>query len=124
MLKSLFIVFLGGGLGSIVRYFISTLFNSSDKTIFPLGTFITNILSCVLVGLLAGLVSKNIIDERLRLLLMTGFCGGFSTFSTYILESNTLILQQNHTTFLAYVFGSIILGLFSCILGIWISTQL
>jgi fluoride exporter len=120
-IKAMVYVFLGGGLGSVVRYWISMQLNSLEKTDLAKGTFLINLLSCLLAGFLAGLISKNIADERIKLLLLTGFCGGFSTFSTYILESYHLVNSGNWFLFLVYIFGSILFGLLLCALGIYIA---
>jgi fluoride exporter len=119
--QSLLYVFLGGGLGSIVRYWISTQLNSLEKTEFAKGTFIINLLSCLIAGFIAGLIAKNVADDRVKLLLLTGFCGGFSTFSTYILESYHLLSSGQWYTFVVYVIGSIFLGLVLCTLGIYLA---
>jgi fluoride exporter len=119
--QSILYVFLGGGLGSIVRYWISIQLNSLEKTEFAKGTFIINLLSCLIAGFIAGLISKNVADDKIKLLLLTGFCGGFSTFSTYILESYHLLSSGQWYTFVVYVFGSIFLGLVLCTLGIYLS---
>lgn len=124
MINSLLYVFLGGGIGSILRYALGTWLNPEIKNEFPTGTFVTNILSCIIVGFLAGLISKNIIDEKLRLLLMTGFCGGFSTFSTYILEINKIAEGQNHSMVIIYAVSSVILGWVACVIGLWGSHQI
>ena len=75
------LVFLGGGLGSMARYGIAH-FLSDYKHIFPIATLIANILSCVLLGYLMGLHFKSGLENHYRFLIMTGFCGGFTTFST------------------------------------------
>ena len=78
-------VFFGGGLGSICRYYLARHFNytGQEYIIFPYGTLIANILSCFILGFLIQKQISNHLTENLRLLLATGFCGGFSTFSTF-----------------------------------------
>lgn len=82
------LVFLGGGLGSLSRYGISRLMPPADFEAgdIPWFTLAANILACIILGAGIGLVSKDLISKELQLLLLTGFCGGFSTFSTFSLE--------------------------------------
>jgi fluoride exporter len=106
------IVFVGGGLGSLVRYGISLVFKNNTWT-FPVSTLISNVLASFIIGILTGTLS----DEQ-KLLFATGFCGGFSTFSTF--SNETLHLLQQGQVFLA-VFNtalSIILCLLATFLGL------
>ena len=99
-------VFIGGGLGAITRYGISRLVQTPVSG-FPFATFIANVLSCILLGLLLGWASQKSIDTKSQLLLMTGFCGGFSTFSTFSAESVKLIEQGQLGLALLYIGASI-----------------
>ena len=82
-MKQFLLVFIGGGFGSILRYYISKNLNAYYSN-FYLGTFLVNIIGCLLIGILIGLSLKNnYISENQTLLLATGFCGGFTTFSTF-----------------------------------------
>jgi len=112
-------VFLGGGLGSICRYGISKLIKHSDLH-FPTATFVANVISCIVLGYLIGLTLKNGMAPSQRLLWMTGFCGGFSTFSTFSGETFKLLEAGQTTTAMAYVLAS----LFVCILCIWLGILL
>lgn len=115
MIKDLLLVGLGGGLGSMLRFLTSRLsarFISSDWAL--AGTFIANIVGCFLIGLLAGWLLPNIgKSQTLPLLLVTGFCGGYTTFSAFAFE-NMQLWQSGHT-FIAilYIFLSISVGLFA-----------
>jgi CrcB protein len=121
-LKSIGIVFLGGGMGSVLRFLLS-------KGLYPLfssaitGTFTVNILGSFLIGFLIGFELKNIIDKPLYLLLVTGFCGGFTTFSAFALENYSLIKSGDHLQALLYIFLSVILGLLAIGLGFVIARQ-
>ena len=110
-------VFIGGGLGSIFRYGLGLYF-SSVNTDFPIGTFIANFLACLILGILVGMQIKNNLQTNYSLLLITGFCGGFSTFSTFSNESLKLFENQQYALALLYIGGSLILGLLAIYLGI------
>lgn len=85
-------VFIGGGLGSICRYSISLLLKSYNFT-FPYATLLANIVSCILLGYLVAIGQKGILSSQQSLLFATGFCGGFSTFSTF--SSEVFLLMSN-----------------------------
>ena len=111
------LVFLGGGLGSLFRFAMARwLFQPGLH--FPWATFWTNLISCVVLGVLAGLRLKGILQPNAQYLLMTGFCGGFSTFSTLSLEAWNLLEQQYLTLALLYVLLSVVLGVLMIFCGI------
>ncbi len=114
-----FLVFLGGGFGSLVRYGISlTISNLAFK--FPLATLISNVVACFLIGALTASVTKGNLTDAQRLLLATGFCGGFSTFSTF--SNETLQLAQNGQLFTA--FCNILLSLTLCLAATFIALRI
>ncbi len=121
-LTNIILVFLGGGLGSLFRYGIGLLILSNFRIYFPLGTFVVNILGCFLLGLVLGLVEgKKLISPEMALLFGTGFCGGFTTFSTFSLEGYRLIEDGEWMVFLGYTVGSIGIGIMAAMLGIKLS---
>lgn len=111
-------VFLGGGLGSVCRYGVSMLWNGGDL---PYGTLTANVISSLILGFLIGLNFNDILNSQYRLLLMTGFCGGFSTFSTFSGEIVTLFQSDQIGLGLLYLGASILSGLLSIVVGIFLA---
>ena len=108
-------VFIGGGLGSLLRFVISKAMNPSSIS-FPWGTFVVNLLACVVLGLgWVWLSRKTTASESFQLLVMIGFCGGFSTFSTFSLETFRLLENGQFGVAFLYVSASI----FACLISIW-----
>src|SRR5690554_447943 len=94
MIKTLILVGLGGGVGSVLRYLASLLANRYFPTIFPLATFTVNVIGCFLIGLILGLLERqHLPNPDMRFLFVIGFCGGFTTFSAFALEN--IFLMQN-----------------------------
>ncbi len=109
-------VFVGGGIGSLCRYGISQLMPFSSK-VFPFATFITNFMASILIGILVAYMIKNQ-DLYLKHLLITGFCGGFSTFSAFSLESYQLIDQGAFLWAILYILVSVLICLAGVYLGL------
>ncbi len=121
-MKSLFIIGIGGGIGSILRYLIQVCANRYLPLVFPTGTFLVNISGCFLIGLIYGLSGRNIpLSPEWRLFLITGICGGYTTFSSFSYESINLFRQGNHLSFLLYTTLSVVIGLLATIGGAAIS---
>ena len=85
---------------------------------FPWATFIANSVGCLLIGLFFGYIQKNNLqNETLKLLLITGFCGGFTTFSTFSLENIQFIQNQNYNLAITYTLASLFVGFLAVIIG-------
>lgn len=121
-MKQVLLVGCGGALGSIARYLLGgAILHRFPNLKFPLGTFTVNIIGCLLIGLLVGLAEKRgILTPEARLFLITGICGGFTTFSAFAQENVFLLRRAETPTALAYVAGSVILGL----LATWVGFRL
>lgn len=112
MIRNILLVASGGALGSVLRYLISRWIQLSQSGPFPLGTLAVNITGSLLIGILFGFLTKTETgSEDLRLLMMTGFCGGFTTFSALTLESLHLIKDQKTGLFFLYISVSLLLGI-------------
>jgi CrcB protein len=114
-MKEIAIVFIGGGFGSALRFGVGKLFISSMSK-FPMATFLVNIIGCFLIGLLLAYFSKSE-NSFYKLLLVTGFCGGFTTFSTFSNETILLLKNNQITLALVYIISSLLLGLIATFIG-------
>ena len=112
MLKNILLVGFGGGIGSIACYLCQKYLYEWYPNPFPLGTFLVNILGCFLIGLVYGLSEKgNLLTPEWRMLLTTGFCGGYTTFSTFAFDNVNLLKNNDFLYFGLYTGGSVILGI-------------
>ncbi|WP_406684399.1 fluoride efflux transporter CrcB [Seonamhaeicola sp. MEBiC1930] len=119
-MKQLLLVFLGGGIGSALRYIIGKYLNNTQTGI-PYGTFAANILGSLLIGIILGLAAKNnSLSQSQTLLLATGFCGGFTTFSTFAYENHVFLKSGDFTSFAVYTIGSFIMGFIAVFLGMFL----
>lgn len=114
-LQAFFWIFIGGGLGSLARFLLSI--SISKPGSLPLGTLIANILSCLILGYLIGLKIDDRLGDYLVWFLMVGFCGGFSTFSTFSLELFDLLESGNIALFFTYMVASLVLGIIAILIG-------
>ena len=108
-------VAIGGALGAMLRYSLNYL---PVSTAFPFKTMIANIIGSFIIGVIAGMADIKGVDERLSLLLKVGFCGGFTTFSTFSLETMTLIEKGDWGVAAIYTATSVIVCVLSCVAGI------
>ncbi len=119
-LKLVLLVALGGALGSSLRYLTGKIIEFFYLGNFPMATFVVNILGCFIVGILTAFVARNAMFLELKLLLITGFCGGFTTFSTFANESFSLMRSSDMFMFLLYTTLSIWVG----ILALWLGSKI
>ncbi|MBK9631692.1 MAG: fluoride efflux transporter CrcB [Saprospiraceae bacterium] len=118
-MKEFIAIFLGSGLGGILRYSLSKWVDKWFNHHFPFGTFIVNILACFILGLVIGLAEhRQLLSPNAKMFLAVGFCGGFSTFSTFSSENLNLLQNGNHLSAIFYIFGSVIICVIACFLGI------
>jgi len=122
MIKNFLIVGLGGASGSMLRYAVQKIFQVQTAAAFPTGTLLVNIAGCFLIGILWSLVSRSLTwNDEMKLLLMTGFCGGFTTFSSFTLEGIGLLKENKAALFFIYLTASVVGGLLATFIGIRIA---
>jgi len=119
--KALALVALGGGFGAMCRHLMSIALMRGAVNGFPFGTLVVNLLGCFLIGVWAGLAARHAwLEGDLRLLLVSGVLGGFTTFSAFGLESLNLIRRGELLLAGTYVGSSVVLGLGLVALGWWL----
>lgn len=122
MFKLMLLAGAGGFIGTCCRYLTNRLYLSCFKTTLPLATFTVNILGCFIVGLILGLMNRaGLVSPKLNAFLVVGFCGGFTTFSTFSYETFTLGASGEIFTSILYVAASIVAGLIAVWLGLLVS---
>ncbi|ANH80963.1 hypothetical protein A8C56_08185 [Niabella ginsenosidivorans] len=118
-MKPILIIGLGGGLGSMLRYLVQVGVSKLITVTFPAGTFLINITGCFVIGLLYGLSNKyTALTLEWRLFLITGLCGGYTTFSSFSYESISLFRQGSYLYFVLYIGLSVNIGLLLTFLGL------
>lgn len=123
-MKQLLFIGVGGFIGSIARYLVSKLNLTWQFYNIPMGTLVVNIIGSLLIGLISGLLVHQLTSsENLKLFLITGICGGFTTFSAFTFE-NLQLIQTGHTgTAVIYTIVSVFLGILAVIGGLCLSKQ-
>jgi len=119
MKNNIILIAIGGLLGSVARYLTFIYISKWIPGPFPFGTFAVNIIGCLIIGIIYGLSLRYVwLTPEWRLLLATGFCGGFTTFSAFALENLQLLQQSNYGTFALYSITSFVLGLAAVFAGL------
>lgn len=122
MLKTILFIAIGGAIGSVFRFLTTVLVSKFWSNNFPLATFIANIIGCFLIGLFIGILAKNNLENsNLKWFLVTGFCGGFTTFSAFGMENFNLFQSNNSLLAFGYIGISILLGLSAVWFGLFIT---
>lgn len=121
MFKAIMLVGIGGFAGSVARYGVKIVTDKYLPATFPYATFFINLSGAFIIGLLYGLLVRNQVSDGTWMIMATGFCGAFTTFSTFALENNVLISQKQSSTALVYTLLSLVLGLLLCKLGIYLT---
>ena len=118
-MKEILIVSIGSFFGGGMRYWISKMVQSCSLIAFPFGTMTVNVLGCLIIGFLSGLNwnGGEWMSPSTKLLLTTGFCGGFTTFSTVMNEGAALMKDEHYTYMMLYLYGSLPLGLIAVLSG-------
>ncbi len=118
MLRLIFIIGSGSFAGGVARFLLSRFIHSSADTTFPLGTLIVNITGCLLIGMFYGISERSeLLSPEMRMFLTVGFCGGFTTFSTFAGENIALLKDGNFLYFSLYTGLSVFLGLLAVYMG-------
>jgi fluoride exporter len=122
MIKNILLIGLGGGIGSMARYLCQRWVAANYMYSFPWGTFAVNIIGCFAIGIFWGMTFKSFDNnESWKLFLMTGLCGGFTTFSAFTLEGIGLLKEEKLALFFTYVAASVLIGLLATYAGMKIT---
>jgi fluoride exporter len=122
MLKTILYIAIGGALGSVLRFLTTAIVSKFWSSQFPLATFIANFVGCFLIGLFIGFLTKHQLENsNLKWFLVTGFCGGYTTFSAFGMENYSLFQNNNPLMAFGYIALSVILGIFAVWFGLSLS---
>ncbi|OGU58026.1 MAG: chromosome condensation protein CrcB [Ignavibacteria bacterium GWF2_33_9] len=116
MQKLLFIM-LGGALGSAARYYVSDFVQNKFQLIFPFGTLAVNVIGSFIIGFMWGLFDQTMLSTNMRFLIFTGILGGFTTFSTFAIETFTLLQDGEYKFAILSFLGNNVLGILFAFLG-------
>ena len=120
-MKAVLLVFFGGGLGSVSRYLLGKWLNNLENAI-PYGTLLSNLLGSLLIGIVLGYIAKTTqVSENQTLLLATGFCGGFTTFSAFAYENHIFLKTGDYFSFASYTLTTLLVGFAAVFLGLYLS---
>jgi fluoride exporter len=112
-------VAIGGAIGSVARYLLGSIVQNRFPFAFPLGTLLINVAGSFLLGLFMQVgLDTRVFTPEMRFFLTTGFCGGFTTFSTFSYETVRLIEEERYRAASGYVGASVILSIMACFLGV------
>ena len=118
MLRTILLVGSGGFIGSVLRYLVQLFVEKGMSTTFPWGTFVANMAGSFIIGVVFALAQKgNFLNAEWRMFLAVGFCGGFTTFSSFAYNNLTMLKEQTYGQFFLNVGGSLFFGLLAVYLG-------
>lgn len=120
MLRLILFIGIGGFIGSVSRYYLASWVQNKVLTNWPYGTFVVNLLGCLLIGMIFTVADRTLMSPEWRLALATGLCGGLTTFSSFSLEILNLLRSGQFGYASSYIFLSLLLGLF----GVWAGIHL
>lgn len=123
-MTDLLLVLAGGGVGSVSRYLVSLSAGRLFGDAFAWGTMVVNLLGCLVIGFLVGLLDRSILPRAMRLLLVTGFLGGFTTFSSFSLESVRMFMAGTPGKGLLNLAINVIAGFALTLAGLWAASRL
>ena len=119
MWKTIIYVATGSAIGGVGRFLLQQFIQKRADSLFPYGTLFVNILGCFIIGIVAGLADKgNLLSPQGRIFLAAGFCGGFTTFSSFISENHSMLRNGELLNTFTYMSVSIVIGLAATALGV------